>query len=163
MNFTQGIEAIVVEINLKKGKWLRIGSYCPHKEIIISNRLNDLCTKYENIILIGDFNSEMSEEAMNSFCSIYNLKSLVHEPTCFKNIDNPSCIDLILTNKSLCFQNTSFIDTGLSDFHKLTHTTMKASFQKKEPKILHYRNYNFFDNGSFRNDLLYELSKMGFL
>ena len=78
---------------------------------------------------------------MNSFCSLYNLKSLVHEPTCFKNIDNPSCIDLILTNKSLCFQNTSVIDTGLSDFHKLTLTTMKASFQKQEPKILHYRNF----------------------
>ena len=39
---------------------------------------------------------------------------------------------------------------------------MKASFQKQEPKILHYRNYKFFDNGSFRNDLLYELRKMGF-
>ena len=168
VNFTQGIEAIVVENNLQKRKWLLIGSYCPHKEMInnhlniISNRLNDLCTKYENIILIGDFNSEMSEEAMNSFCSIYNLKSLVHDYTCFKNIDNPSCIDLILTNKSLCFQNTSVIDNGLSDFHKLTLNTMKASFQKQEPKILHYRNYKIFDNGSFRNDLLYGLSKIGF-
>ena len=99
-------------------------------------------------------------EAMNIFRNTYNLKCLVHEPTCFKNIDNPSCIDLILTNKS--FQITSVIDTGLSDFHKLTLTTMKASFQKQEPKVLKYRNYKCFDNGSFRNDLLHELCKIGF-
>ena len=75
----------------------------------ISTRLNELCKKYENIILIGDYNSEMYEDAMSGFCSTYNLKNLVNNPTCFKNIDNPSCIDLILTNKPRCFQNTSVI------------------------------------------------------
>ena len=59
-----------------------------------------MCAKYENIILMGDFNSEMSEEPMQIFCNTYNLKSLVSKPTCYKNIENPSCIDLILTNKS---------------------------------------------------------------
>ena len=62
----------------------------------IGRELNNLCLKYENFILIGDFNSEMCEDAMKVFCSTYNLKNLVDEPTCFKNVDNPSCIDLIL-------------------------------------------------------------------
>ena len=66
---------------------------------IIGNKLNDFYFKYKNIILIGDFNSEMREDAMNTFCITYNLACLIREPTCFKNIDNPSCIDLILTNK----------------------------------------------------------------
>ena len=31
---------------------------------------------YENIILIGDFNVEISDSHMDSFCVIYHLKSL---------------------------------------------------------------------------------------
>ena len=38
---------------------------------------------------------------------VYNLKSLVKVPTCYKNPNNPICIDLILANKPHCFQNTT--------------------------------------------------------
>ena len=168
VDFDPLIEAIVIEINLKKRKWLLIGSYNPHKDMIqnhlnsIGGQLNDLCLKYENFILIGDFNSEMCEDAMKVFCSTYNLKNLVNEPTCFKNVDNPSCIDLILTNKSLYFQKTTVIETRISDFHKLIGTTMKFSFQKQEPIIFNYRNYKRFNNDKFRNDLLHEFSKKDF-
>ena len=162
------IEAIVIEINLKKRKWLLIGSYNPHKDMIrshlnsIGNKLNELYIKYENFILIGDFNSEMHEDAMNVFCATYNLKNLVNEPTCFKNAENPSCIDLILTNKPSFFQKTSVIETGISDFHKLTITMLKSSFIKQVPKILKYRNFKRFNIEYFRNDLLYEISKIDF-
>ena len=67
-----------------------------------------------------------------------------------------------LPNNPLCFHNTSGIETGLSDFHKLCVTTMRATFQKQTPKILNYRNYRYFNNEIFRNDLLKELSKMAF-
>ena len=66
--------------------------------------------------MIGDFNSEIDEDAMSIFCTTYNLKNLVKEPTCFKNVENPSCIDLILTNKPLYFQSTKVIESGLSDY-----------------------------------------------
>ena len=91
----------------------------------ISRKLNELCLKYENFILIGDFNSEMTEESMQIFCDTYNLKSLVKEPICFKNVEKPSCIDLILTNTIKSFQNICVLETGLSDFHKLNSTTIK--------------------------------------
>ena len=152
VDFDPLIEVLVIEINLKKRKWLLIGSYNPHKDMIqnhlksIGGQLDDLCLKYEHFILIGDFNSEMCEDAMEMFCSIYNLKNLVKEPTCFKNVDNPSCIDRILTNKPLYFQKTTVIETGISDFHKLTVTTMKSNFQKQEPIIFNYRNYKRFNN-----------------
>ena len=84
----------------------------------IVNKLNELCVKYENFILLGDFNSEMHEDAMNVFCATHNLKNLVKQPTCFKNADNPSCIDLILSNEPSYFQMTTVIKTGISDFHK---------------------------------------------
>ena len=82
-------------------------------------------------------------------------------PHLFKSTSNLSCIDLILTNKSRCFQNTTGIETGLSDFHKLTVSVMKANFQKKVPKILNYRNYKYFNNDIFRNELMDEISKIG--
>ena len=56
-------------------------------------------------------------------------------PTCYKNIDHPGSIDLILTNKSKSFQNTLVIETVLSDFHRLTVTVMKVYFQKQAPKF----------------------------
>ena len=127
----------------------------------IGNKLNELCVKYENFIPIGDFNSEMHEDAMNVFCATYNLKNLVKEPTCFKNADNPSCIDLILTNKPLYFQMTTVIETGISDIHKLT-ITLKSSYIKQEPKIFNYRNFKCFNNENFRNDLLCGISMKGF-
>ena len=96
----------------------------------------------------------MHEEPINIFCTTYNLKKLVKEPTCFKNIDSPSCIDLILTNKPLYFQTSTVVETGISDFHKLTLTIIKFTLPKLEPKIFHYRNYKNFDNQTFRNELL---------
>ena len=127
----------------------------------IGDQSNDLCLKYEHFILIGDFNSEMCQDAMKVFCSIYNIKNLVNEPTCFNNVEYASCIDLILTNKPLYFQKTTVIETGISDYHKLTVTIMKSSFQKQEPIIFNY-SYKRFNDDKFRNDLLYEFSKKGF-
>ena len=40
------------------------------------------------------------------------------------------------------FQNSSSIDTGLSDFHKMTVTVLGSYFQKAEPKVVMYRDYN---------------------
>ena len=127
----------------------------------ISMQFDEFHKKYENFIIIGNFNSEIREDAMKNFCCLYNLKSLIHKPTCFKNPNPPSCIDLILTNKYRSFQNSTIIETGLSDFHKLTVSVMKMNFQKQVPKILYYRNYNYFNNELFRNDLLRELSMRG--
>ena len=76
-----------------------------------------------------------------------------NKPTCFKNPDNPSCIDLILTNCSRSFQNSSVIETGLSDFHKLVVTVMKTTFKKSNPKMITYRSYKSFSNDRFREAL----------
>ena len=71
--------------------------------------------------------------------NIYNLKNLIKGPTCFKNPDKPSCIDLILlTNKIRSFQGSHIIETGISDFHKMVITVMKIYFKKQEPKIITY-------------------------
>ena len=125
----------------------------------MSKGLDNYIGNYDNILLLGDLNSEFSEPCLNDFCDIYNLKNLVKEPTCFKNPDNPSCIDLFLTNRPRTFQCTTTIDTGISDFHKLLDTVLKTFYKKQRPKIIHYRNYKNFENKNFREDLKKELLK----
>ena len=86
---------------------------------------------YDNFILLGHFNAEPNEACMEYFCINYSLFNLIKEPTCFKNTENPSCIDLILTNFPKCFQHSMAIETGLSDFHKMTVTVMKSQSKTK--------------------------------
>ena len=59
---------------------------------------------------------------MTSCCTFFKLRSIVKQPTCCKNPENPSCIDLFITNCPRSFLNTSLYETGLSDFHKLVVT-----------------------------------------
>ena len=52
----------------------------------------------------GDFNAQVSDIKLEAFWGIWNLKSLGKDPTCFKNPNNPSCVDLFLTNTIRSFQ-----------------------------------------------------------
>ena len=103
---------------------------------------------------MGDFNSEMSEEPMKEFCEIFNLKNLVKEPTCYKSTLNPTCIDLMITNRCHCFQNREAVETGLSDFHKMAITVLRTSFKKAPPKIIAFRDYKTFSNEIFHLELV---------
>ena len=76
--------------------------------------------------------------------SAHNLKTLIKQKTCFKNPENPTCIDLILTNTSRRFPNSSVFETGLPDFHKLTIAVLKQYFPKLKPKVVNYRDYENF-------------------
>ena len=64
---------------------------------------------------------------------------MINKPTCYKNSDKPTCIDLILTNCPGSFQNPCVIETGLSDFHKMIVAVMK-------PRVINYWDYKSFSN-----------------
>ena len=57
--------------------------YNPYKHLIkghlrqLKNAIDFHSKSYENTILIGDFNVEISDSHVNSFCAIYHLKSLI--------------------------------------------------------------------------------------
>ena len=133
------LECTFLEVRIRQNKWLILVGYNPQKENIgdflgkVSLELDKLLSKYENLLMLGDWNSAVSEEDMENFCEIYDLENLIREPTCFKSTENPSSIDVILTNKKAKFQNSMTVETGLSDFHKMTVTVMKNHFKKKEP------------------------------
>ena len=96
---------------------------------------------------------------MKLFCENYNLKTLIKEPTCYKNPDNPTCIDLILTNVPRSFESTCVLETRLSDFHLMALTVMRKRIKKFQPRVIHYRSYKHFSNEYSRKCLLEKLSQ----
>ena len=130
------MDGFYVEINLRKTKWLLCCSYNPNRckiDFHLENLKRSLAlysSHYQNFIIIGDFNVEANDSAISVFSDTYDLKSLIKEPTCYKNPNKPSCIDLILINKQRSFQHSCVIETGLSNFHKMTVTVIKIFFEK---------------------------------
>ena len=120
--------------------------------------LGPYSTKCDNLMVIGDLNAEINVECMKLFCETYDLSSLINVPTFYKNPEKPSCIDLILTNRPKIFQNSSAVETELSDFHKMTLTVMKTTFEKLKPRICYFRKWNEFCNEKFRTQVLTKLS-----
>ena len=119
----------------------------------LSKSIDSLSSKYNNFILLGDCDSCMEDSPMKAFGEIYKLRNLIKEPTCFKNPENPTCIDLILTNKPLSLKNTYVIETGLSGFHKMIAAVMKMHFPKMKPRVVSFRKYKDFHNETFLDSL----------
>ena len=65
---------------------------------------------------------------------------------------------MILTNVPRTFQNTSVIETGLSDFHLMTETTVGKTFKKQRPRNISHRFLKHFSNEDFRKCLIDNLS-----
>ena len=130
------IETYYVEINRQKIKWLLYCSYNANKNnghAHLENLDKSLAlysSSYERHIIIYDLNAGSQNTYIKSFCDSFDLTNLIKEPTCFKNPENPSCIDFILLNRLRSFQNSCTLEAGLSEFYKMTFTVMKKSFQK---------------------------------
>ena len=107
----------------------------------VSNAFDKFIVNYDNNILIGDLNTTMCD-------------------TCYKNANNTSSIDVILTNCKRSFQNSLAIETGLSDHHKMIITVLKSYFKKKHPVTKKYRSYKHFDEDLFRRDLIINLQNL---
>ena len=116
-------------------------------------------TKYENIVLLGDFNACVDDETLKTFCKSYSFNSLIKQLTCFKNPKSPSCIDLMLTIKPRYFQTKCVMETGLSDFHRMTISVLKMHFRRLPPGVINYRDFKKFDNERFMDSLLYTLNE----
>ena len=110
-------------------------------ENIVSS-LDKFIETFDNLLQIGDFNSTSEEEDMKEFCEI-----------CVLSVQNPTSIDVILTNKSNSFYNSCSIETGLSDHHKMTITVLEPYYKKLKPSLISYRSYKNFDEISFKAEL----------
>ena len=113
--------------------------------------------RFDNILIIWDFNSTMFDMSMKDFCELYDLENLIKESTCFKNANNPSSIDVLLTNSANSFENSVAIETGLSDHHKMVLIGLKIYTKKKDLVTISYRSYTNMDYSVFKNSFKQKL------
>ena len=157
-------EAIYLEINIRKRKWLIIGTYKPpsqNNSLFLENLPNNLSTYlkgYDNILLQGDFNMTPENTNLQHFTDSSNLENLIHEAACSTGL--PSCIDLIITYRKPYFKNTCVTTTGMSDFHKLIAVSLKSQVLKAPAKRKFYRNYKNFDGDNFNRHLKLKLDSL---
>ena len=77
------LELFFVEVNIQKKKWLLVCSYNPHKSNIpnhlhyLNKGLDVYLKSYDNILIMGDLNSKVSESSLNGFCNFNSLKTLL--------------------------------------------------------------------------------------
>ena len=90
---------------------------------------------------------------MSEFLFNNDSKNLVQQKTCFKITNNPSCINLFVTNSHKSFQNTITFSSDLSDFFKMILTILKSTFPKVTPKQIVHRKFKNFDLNNFKNEI----------
>ena len=155
--FPDDIKGLFIELNFRKTKWLLFGTYHPPTQSDsyyfknLDKALN-LYSHYDKKLLVGDFNTEVSD-VLSIFLYQHDLENLAKDKICFKSENNPTTIDLFLTNNSLVLQNTATSFIGLSDCHKLVLTFLKTSFSKNKPKELFFRDYKKFNFSHFDDEL----------
>ena len=157
--FLPEIEIIVLELIIKKDRWLLLNLYRPPTQSPkfffneIEKGLDFYNSKYEKYILIGDLNCEPSDSVIRDFMNINNLSNMVKDPTCFKS-NNPKCIDLILTNGKGSLKSTTTAETGMSHFHTMILTALNGGFAKRSPRIKICQDYKFYNPDSLFHDIV---------
>ena len=69
-----------------------------------------------------------------------------------KNLNLSSRVEILQRNLQFSRDEISTWYTRYTDFHKMTITVMKTSFQKLKPKLVYYRDYSMFSNNKFCPD-----------
>ena len=128
----------------------------------LKKSIDKAINKYEDIILMGDINVDMSDrnnthtnfDHVQELSDVFNFANLIKQATCFTpTATHPSLIDIILTNRTRSFQSSVAIETGLSDHHKMVFTVLKCHFVRLQPTTIQYRDYKYFDPEAFINDI----------
>ena len=82
-NLPSDIEAIFIEMNIKSKKWLVCCTYNPNKSLIenhlrqLQKQLEASSERYEHFLIMRDFNADVSDPSVTSFCTLFKLKSIV--------------------------------------------------------------------------------------
>ena len=88
----------------------------------------------------------------------FALTNLVKGKTRFKN-KNGTLLDVVLTNRPTCFQNTMISETSLSDCHDLVTKIFRSTFIKLPTKTIRYRSNKTFNKQNFVHELDKKLIK----
>ena len=156
-----GMESMVFEVIMKKQKWFFIILYRPPDVSIIYLRsaIDYICIRCQvesqTMFLIGDINVDFSKENNPLKCVLddYGLQNVIKGPTCFKNHERPTLIDVILTNCPRRLTATLNANIGVSDYHNQIQAATKMYAPKSEKRVISYRTYKNFKEEDYLNEL----------
>ena len=160
---SKGLENVCFEFILDKRKWAILFVYRPPSmpdgefERNITTTLDKLLINFDHIMLIGDLNYDMlsnkRSRTITDLMDNFNFLNLIKEPTCFKNSENPTLIDLILTNSPSFTCNSSVINCSISDFHSIILTCIREQIKPRCTSQVKFRSYKNFDETIFNEEL----------
>ena len=88
-------------------------------------------------------------------CEIHGLRNLISLPTCFKSTENPSLIDLVLTNSPRRFSSSFNLRNSISDFHNLVGCCTKLYVPQADKGDVVYRSFKHFNELQYKQDMMY--------
>ena len=113
-------------------------------------------------LFLGNFNVWVDEETMTNWQFLILKKS--HQTTKrLLSLEDPSCINMILSIYSQSFQSTYVIETGLSNFHRVTFSVLKMHSRKLSLKMISYRDFRKFENEKFMYSLNFKVDCLRFI
>ncbi len=160
--YTQdGIESMVFEIFMKGEKWFFVSMYRPGSVSILHLRsaFDYICQRCNSegraTFLMGDINVDFMKEkyVIQPELDVYGLVNLVKGPTCFKNPDNPSSVDVILCTCPRRISSTLNVNIGVSDHHNITLAASKLYVKRQPKKQITYRSYKHLNDDDYLCDL----------
>ena len=142
------IECMIFEFIIRKEKWWFSCIYNPfnkHK-VICSNSIENIIdtANSEHVktsFIAGDLNINLScdqnRRALDDVLHVYYLKNIVTSPTCFKSVDKPTLLDVILTTRSVARRISDVLNTntGLNEFHHLLGFSTRLQFPRNHRDI----------------------------
>ena len=80
-------------------------------------------------MLLGDLNFDVLQsvkcQKLLDICDLFDLANVIRNATCFVKGEEPSLVDVILTNRKHLISTTVNFDTCLSDWHHMICTVIK--------------------------------------
>ena len=157
-NLPEDIETAFTELNFRRCKSLLWATYrapSQNHNYCFDNidKSLDVYSTYKRVTLAGDFNAQVVEKSFDSFLYQHELTSINRNPTCYKNPNNPSCIDHILTNSPMSFLKQKLFLQGYHTFINWFYLYLSDFFSKVKAKEMSYRNFRDFKEDNFNRDL----------
>ena len=157
-------ELICLELNIKN---IKIAVVCVYKGLglsytsysLIVEFLADISSKYENTIILGDFNVDQLDKNTSKYKFLFSnliqplsLKQIISTATRIDG-DTKTLLDLILLNNPENMKQCGVADIpGISDHH-MVYMTYAVRKPKFKPKMITKRDFSKFISDDFLNDV----------
>ena len=110
------------------------------------------------ITVMGDLNQNLLQSSrsmqLRDFMDLFALKNLITTSTCYKNPENHSLVDVLMSSNFEQYCDAGTIANGYSDFHHLIYGVLSQCNIMKKAKTITYRSFKSYDPDRFNQDLI---------